>query len=84
MHSPAPNDGFTQTKPKGSVQSESWVQDFRHATDPPTDRQSSSGPVHPNPGHWQTRAPQPSVVQYWRQTPAPPHSPSLVQVGPTQ
>ena len=84
MHSPAPNPGFTQTKPKGSVQSESCVQVFRHAIDPPAALQSSSGPVQPNPGHWQTRGPHPFVVQYWRQTPAPPHSPSVVHSGPTQ
>ena len=84
MQTPAPKLGFTQTYPKGSVQSESCVQVFRQTADPPAAVQSSSGPVQPNPGHWQTRGPQPSAVQYWRQTPAPPHSPSVVHVGPTQ
>ena len=84
MQLPAPKPGLTQTKPKGATQSESCVQDFRQATDPPAAVQSSSGPVQPNPGHWQTREPHPSDVQYWRQTPAPPHSPSVVHVGPMQ
>jgi len=83
MQMPSAKPGFTQTYPKGSVQSESCVQNFRQAS-PPSSTHTSSGPEQPNPGHWQTRAPQPANVQYCRQMPAPEHSASVAHGGPTQ
>jgi len=83
MQVPSAKPGFTQTYPKGSVQSESCVQNFRQAS-PPSSTHTSSGPEQPNPGHWQTRAPQPANVQYCRQMPAPEHSASVAHGGPTQ
>ena len=83
MQMPNPKPGLTHTPPKTPTQSESCVQIFRQAR-PPLSMQISSGPLHPKPGHWHRCGPQPSTVQYCRQTPPPPQSGSPVQVLPTQ
>src|SRR5437879_9979138 len=52
------------------------LQSFRQAR-PPSSMHTSSGPLQPKPGHWQSRAPQPSNVQYCRQTRSEEHTSEL-------